>query len=364
MPASSRPSPTPVLHRPSPPRTSSRAWRGVATIGAVAAMVVASASAYTVQRGDTLSEIAVRHDTTVAALVEANDIADPDLIIIGDELTIPGAGDAAAPAAAATSEKAPTPAAASRATSVAPIGPTGNPADERVHIVAPGESVESIASRYGIPVAQFMAANGLTHRSQLLSGSRVQMAANGPAPGTGTAGAGSYKVVRGDTLDRIADLHTTTVAALVAANGLANANFIRIGQVLDIAGGGPGYMCPVPGASFINDWGVAKPDGRFHQGVDVKAPKGTPVLAPTSGTLRQIEGTRGGLQFRLDGDDGYTHYGSHLEAFGASGRVAAGDVIGSVGTTGNAVGGPPHLHYSVRLGDGLINPYPSLTATC
>ena len=374
MTASARPTPPPPLHRIAPRSARAHAWRALVTAGAAVTMVVVGASAYTIQRGDTLTDIARRHDTTVAALVAANGITDPDLIIAGDALTIPGSGDATddtdddgagdAAQRPADDEPAPAPRASAAGTSVAPLGPTGDAGDKRVHVVAPGDTAQSIASQYGIPVAQFMAANGLTDASQLLGGARVQMAATAPSPGTGTPGAGAYEVVAGDTLIRIADLHATTVAALVAANGLPDASFIRVGQVLDVPGGGTGFVCPVPDADFINDWGVAKPDGRFHQGVDLKAPVGTPVLAPTAGTVHQITGTRGGLQFRLDGDDGYVHYGSHLDSFGASGRVAAGDVIGTVGTSGNAVGGPPHLHYSVRFGDGLINPYPSLRAAC
>lgn len=371
MPVPARRSSSPPLHRPAPPTTRARAWRTLVAVGAAVTMVVVGASAYTIERGDTLTDIARRHDTTVAALVAANDIADPDVIIAGDTLEIPGAstdddgpGDTTTSGDAAEPADSPAPATAATGTSVAPIGPTGDPGDKRVHVVAPGDTVASIARQYGISEAQFMAANGLTSAGQLLGGARVQMAATGPAPGTGTLGAGAYEVVAGDTLTRIADLHATTVAALVAANGLADAGFIRVGQVLDVPGGGTGFVCPVPGADFVNDWGVAKPDGRFHQGIDLMAPKGTPVVAPTAGTLHQITGTRGGLQFRLDGDDGYVHYGSHLDSFGAAGRVAAGDVIGTVGTSGNAKGGPPHLHYSVRLGDGLINPNPSLRAAC
>jgi murein DD-endopeptidase MepM/ murein hydrolase activator NlpD len=76
-------------------------------------------------------------------------------------------------------------------------------------------------------------------------------------------------------------------------------------------------------------------------------------------------GSIGGRQFRLAGDDGTTYIGSHLDAFGASGRVSAGTVIGYVGNSGNAAGGATHLHFEVRPDDGAsMNPYPLLAAAC
>ncbi len=84
-----------------------------------------------------------------------------------------------------------------------------------------------------------------------------------------------------------------------------------------------------------------------------------------SGTVRRVEGTIGGLQFWLDGDDGHTYVGTHLEAFGAGGEVAAGTVIGHVGTTGNARGSRPHLHFEIHPNGGTpVNPYPTLQAAC
>ena len=122
-------------------------------------------------------------------------------------------------------------------------------------------------------------------------------------------------------------------------------------------------MCPVPGTTFANDWGLPRSGGRAHTGTDIFAPRGTPVVAPVAGTVSYATGTIGGHQFRLFGDDGMVYLGSHMDGFGAAGRVAAGTAIGYVGNTGNAAGGRPHLHFEVHPDNGAaMNPFPVLRA--
>src|SRR3546814_1348586 len=102
----------------------------------------------------------------------------------------------------------------------------------------------------------------------------------------------------------------------------------------------------------MNDGGSPRSGGRFHVGNDLFAPRGMPFVAVVSGTVVQTTGRIGGRQVKLAGDDGVSYYGTHLDGFGASGRVNAGDVIGYVGTTGNAAGGTPHVHFEVHPGGG------------
>ncbi len=82
-----------------------------------------------------------------------------------------------------------------------------------------------------------------------------------------------------------------------------------------------------------------------------------------SGVVTQKTGTAGGHQFELLGDDGNLYLGSHMDSFGAAGRVSAGTVIGYVGDSGNAIGSDPHLHFQIHPDGGIAaNPYPSLVA--
>ena len=100
-------------------------------------------------------------------------------------------------------------------------------------------------------------------------------------------------------------------------------------------------------------------------GNDILSPKGTPVVANVSGVVTQRNGAVSGLAYFLAGDDGNRYFGAHLDSFGASGRVSAGTQIGTVGNTGDAAGGPPHLHFEIHPGgSGYTNPYPTLKQYC
>ena len=126
------------------------------------------------------------------------------------------------------------------------------------------------------------------------------------------------------------------------------------------------WICPVQGPrAFTNDWGQPRSGGRRHEGTDIMAPRGTPVVASVGGLVRHHNSSLGGLSFFLSGDDGNTYFGTHLDSFGAQGRVAAGTVVGYVGNSGNARGASPHLHFEIHPGGGgPVNPYPTLAKYC
>jgi len=142
--------------------------------------------------------------------------------------------------------------------------------------------------------------------------------------------------------------------------------------------GGPvvaGATCPVVGAragrDFSNDWGDPRSGGRNHEGTDVFASRGTPVVALSDGTVKALRRTDtglGGLYVSVWVGPQQHWYYSHLDQIApglAEGdRVAEGQQLGTVGNTGNARGTPPHLHIGYYDADVAANPYPVLADRC
>lgn len=126
-------------------------------------------------------------------------------------------------------------------------------------------------------------------------------------------------------------------------------------------------LVPVDGTSarLSNSWHAPRAGGRRHEGVDIFAPKGTPVRSATRGVVVRVGTNRlGGQVVNVLGPGLERHYYAHLDRFGSfreGDLVRPGDVLGYVGSTGNARGTPPHLHYGIYQG-GAKNPYPRLAA--
>ena len=156
------------------------------------------------------------------------------------------------------------------------------------------------------------------------------------------------------------EARATADAAAARVDGSDPAASSSDGSPPDPARASGGMICPVAGSSSYSDgWGNPRSGGRRHQGVDMMARRGTPLVAVVSGGVQFKHNSLGGNAVWLRGDDGNSYYYAHLSAYEGSSRgVAQGEVIGYVGDTGNATG-VNHLHFEVHPGGGAaVNPYP------
>jgi LysM repeat protein len=157
---------------------------------------------YKVALGDTLGEIAEKFGVTPDAILSINTLADPDVLMVGQELKIPG-----------------TP----------PAGYGGR----RTYTVRPGDTLSSIALRFGVSVAELQQVNNIRDEDQIFVGQELVIPASSTVsqPPTPTR---TYTVQPGDTLFSIALRHGVTVWALQVANNISDPDAIYPGQVLVI----------------------------------------------------------------------------------------------------------------------------------
>jgi N-acetylmuramoyl-L-alanine amidase len=217
-----------------------RAVSLAALLAVVAVGGFAAPAVHTVRSGDTLSAIGERYGVSVAALVQGNGLRDPDHILVGAKLQIPGAaaGTGAAPA---------------------PVAP-------QTHTVKAGETLSLIAGRYSVSVAALTSANNLRNADRILVGATLRI------PGTAGTESGStvtvpqrtldeiptvpvpplltlsHTIRPGDSVGAVARAYGVTTATIVDANDLADPNTIIIGDVLLIPGA-PGDEVRLP--SFV-----------------------------------------------------------------------------------------------------------------
>jgi LysM repeat protein len=201
-------------------------------VGAILAITLlvppafAQGQVHVVQRGETVYSIAIRYGTTVQAISNANGLVNPSTIYAGQRLTIPGSGSSGATTSGGAT--------------------TGGGA----YTVRRGDTLWSIATRYGTTIAALQQVNGLASNI-IYTGQRLVIPGGGsagtPAVTQSSGGGQVYTVQRGDTLSAIAFRYGSTVWAISQANGLANPSYIYPGQRLSIPSGGS-VAAPAPAA--------------------------------------------------------------------------------------------------------------------
>jgi len=165
-----------------------------------------------VRPGETLSEIADRHGVSLTRLMQANGITNPNMVIAGQKLVLPGA----------------------RSTATA-----GTSARSGSVTVQPGETLSEIADRQGVSLNRLMQANGITNPNMVIAGQKLVVPG---ARSTASAAAprplptAPYTVKSGETLSEIADRFGTSTERLIQLNRISNPNMVVAGTRLAIPG--------------------------------------------------------------------------------------------------------------------------------
>ncbi len=265
------------------------------------------------------------------------------------------------------------------------IGDTDDGSDPLVrdettsYTVVNGDTISTIADRFGISIRTVLWANGLSETDYIKPGQSLKI-----PPLSGYL----YTIKKGDTLAAIAKKYKGDVEEILTANDLPAADAIEVGQEIIIPGGEPPAAVPtvtprrtllggifsppsttvVPPSGPLGRGKFAWPTsshrinqyyrGRYHTGVDIDGDYSSPIYAAASGTVVYAAYNRSGygLHVIIDHGNGYkTLYGHASKIFVHNGqRVTKGQTIAMVGSTGRSTG--THLHFEIRTSGGFLNP--------
>ncbi|MCX6785716.1 MAG: M23 family metallopeptidase [Candidatus Komeilibacteria bacterium] len=236
------------------------------------------------------------------------------------------------------------------------------------YVIQPGDTVSTIAFKFGINTQTVLWENNLSAYSLLKLGQTLKIL---PVNGI------SYKIKKGDTLKTIAKLYKGNAEEILEFNKLASETDLDIGETLIIPGGvKPSAVAAAPNYSLKN---VFTPSAKIsgsklqwpttsyrltqyfswrHTGLDIGNQMGQPTYAAEGGVVIRAGWNSGGYGNLIVIDHGngmQTWYGHHSKIYVAVGqRVARGQVIGAIGSTGRSTG--PHLHFEVRVNGVRVNP--------
>lgn len=255
-------------------------------------------------------------------------------------------------------------------------------AQRRTHEVQPGESVGRLARRYEVKPSEIIAANGLAKPYALKTGQRLVIPSPAPAlpPPEAPATVAQGRAAREATVAAVAVAELPAPPAAAAAAPAAPpparpaaaraplpepdpAVLRRAQEATPPPLSGDGFLQPVPGR-LVSGFGD-KGDGRRNDGINLAAPRGTPVRAAENGIVvyagESIPGF--GVLLLIRHADGFTTAYGHLEqALVAVGdRVARGQVVARVGDSGDVK--TAQLHFQLRNGATAVDPRPHLVAT-
>jgi murein DD-endopeptidase MepM/ murein hydrolase activator NlpD len=299
----------------------------------------------TVAPGETLDMISRQHGVPVSAIMQANNITSPAMVHPGDHLVIPRR----APSAAAYVPPA------TRIATTAPGMPVGAPRTALapttgMHVVAPGETLHSIARLYGKSVMVLAKANNIPPDTMVKVGEHIIIPDVQPGAAVAPRAQASVAPPAGPSLAIAESPHSARVATPEAP---APETTIKTAEP---AGGLPSFRWPVRGR-VIASFGPT-PNGLQNDGINLAVPEGTPVKAAEDGVVayagNELKGYGNLVLVRHSNGfvTAYAHASDILVKRGET--VKRGQVIAHSGQTGNVTS--PQLHFEIRKGSTPVDP--------
>lgn len=241
------------------------------------------------------------------------------------------------------------------------------------YIVEGGDTVGSIAEKFGLSVNTLLWENHLGTNDYIKPGQQLTI-----LPQNGV----SHQVVSGDTISKIASKFSVSEDSILEYNQLADASDIDVNQILIIPGGKPPppptpsptyaapssqYAGPIPASAIPSGSNLLwpTPDRRIYQyfkyrhtGIDIDGDYSSPIWASESGTVEYVSYQNYGYGYHIIINHGgglKTLYAHASKIFVTPGQsVSKGETIAMVGTTGRSTG--THLHYEVIINGSKVNP--------
>ncbi len=296
------------------------------------------------QAGDSLGSIANRYNISVSVLMNYNGL-ESELIHPGDVIKVPYTQ-----ATGGVAEIAPKP----------PVG-------FATHTLQDGESLSEVASLYGVTIKALIGANSdISSMDQLPSGIELLI-----PPSEGIV----VVLERGQNVIDLLEQHSINPLKFIEVNEIRTPMDLRPGTMVFLPGVEPTealerlarireeenrYLWPLYGTltSYFGRRNLGMGTARFHAGIDIAAPRGTPITAARSGTVTYAGWSNRGygnlVKVRHAGGDEswYAHQSEIYVSVGQS--ISQGEVIGLVGSTGLSTG--PHLHLEIHESGKAIDP--------
>jgi murein DD-endopeptidase MepM/ murein hydrolase activator NlpD len=299
----------------------------------------------TVAPGETLEMISRQHGVPVSAIMQANNITSPATVHPGEHLVIPRRSPSAGAYAPPTT----------RIATTAPGMPVGAPRTAlapatAMHVVAPGETLHSIARLYGKSVMALAKANNIPPDAMVKVGERIIIPDVQPGSAVAPRAQASVAPLAGQNLAAAESPHSARVATPEAP---AQESTVKTAEP---AGALPSFRWPVRGR-VIASFGPT-PNGLQNDGINLAVPEGTPVKAAEDGVVayagNELKGYGNLVLVRHSNGfvTAYAHASDILVKRGET--VKRGQVIAHSGQTGNVTS--PQLHFEIRKGSTPVDP--------